>query len=61
METNAAFVIPKHEDDEFEIHSGSQSHSSNQEKVAEVLGIENNKVVSRVKRMGGSFWWKRNK
>ncbi|RIB16803.1 hypothetical protein C2G38_2188937 [Gigaspora rosea] len=35
METNAALVIPKHKDDEFEIHSGSQSHSSIQEKVAE--------------------------
>ncbi|CAG8558441.1 4013_t:CDS:2, partial [Gigaspora rosea] len=46
METNAALVIPKHKDDEFEIHSGSQSHSSIQEKVAEVLGIENNKVAT---------------
>ncbi|KAF0560333.1 putative xanthine dehydrogenase [Gigaspora margarita] len=46
METNVALVIPKHEDDEFEVHSGAQDPFEIQEKVAEVLGIANNKVVT---------------
>ncbi|CAG8727867.1 20234_t:CDS:10, partial [Dentiscutata erythropus] len=61
METNSALVIPKHEDDEFEVHSGTQNPSSIQEKVAGVLGITNNKVVSRVKRVGGAFGGKETK
>ncbi|RIB14474.1 xanthine dehydrogenase [Gigaspora rosea] len=60
METNVALVIPK-EDDEFEVHSGTQNPAETQYKVAEVLGITANKVTCRVKRVGGAFGGKETK
>ncbi|CAG8450196.1 3393_t:CDS:10 [Diversispora eburnea] len=54
-ETNAALVIPKPEDNEFEIHSSSQAPTAVQKDCASVLGIAANKVVCRVKRIGGGF------
>ncbi|CAG8771433.1 14429_t:CDS:10, partial [Gigaspora margarita] len=60
METNASLVIPK-EDDEFEVHSGCQNPAAPQERIADVLGISANKVISRVKRVGGSFGGKESK
>ncbi|CAG8678614.1 1637_t:CDS:2, partial [Scutellospora calospora] len=55
METNVALVIPKNEDNEFEIHTSTQNLNATQEKVAGVLGIAANKIVCRAKRVGGSF------
>ncbi|RIB14481.1 molybdopterin binding aldehyde oxidase/xanthine dehydrogenase [Gigaspora rosea] len=60
LETNAALVIPK-EDDEFEIHSGTQSLASTQGNIARVLGIAANKVTCQVKRVGGAFGGKETK
>ncbi|CAG8545594.1 29996_t:CDS:10, partial [Gigaspora margarita] len=60
METNTAFIIPK-EDDEFEVHSGTQVPTSTQGNIAEVLGIAANKVTCRVKRVGGAFGGKETK
>ncbi|CAG8744209.1 11711_t:CDS:2, partial [Cetraspora pellucida] len=61
METNVSLVIPKKENDEFEIFSSTQNVSGTQNKVAESLGIPANKVVSRVKRVGGAFGGKETK
>ncbi|CAG8812762.1 37088_t:CDS:2, partial [Racocetra persica] len=44
METNVALVIPKNENDEFEIFSSTQNPSAVQIKVAELLGIAANKI-----------------
>ncbi|CAG8659138.1 915_t:CDS:10, partial [Gigaspora rosea] len=54
METNAAFIIPK-EEEEFEVHSGTQNPTQTQRNIAEALGIAANKVTCRVKRVGGAF------
>ncbi|KAK8381248.1 hypothetical protein O3P69_008249 [Scylla paramamosain] len=55
METNAHIAIPKGEDGEMEIISTTQNPSETQLAVAKALGVANNKVVCRVKRLGGGF------
>lgn len=55
METNAHIAIPKGEDGEMEIISGTQNPTAVQLEVAHALGVAANKVVCRVKRMGGGF------
>ena len=53
LETNACLAIPKPENGEMEIWSSTQNPSETQTYVAQVTGVQANKVVSRVKRMGG--------
>ena len=55
LETNAALAIPKPEDGEMEIWSSTQNPTETQAYVAAVTGVENNKIVSKVKRLGGGF------
>jgi len=55
LETNACVVVPKPEDGEIEIFSSTQNPSETQAYVAQVCGVAANKVVTRVKRMGGGF------
>ncbi|EMC95084.1 hypothetical protein BAUCODRAFT_577650 [Baudoinia panamericana UAMH 10762] len=55
LETNAALAIPKPEDGEMEIWSSTQNPSETQAYVAQVTGVAANKVVSKVKRLGGGF------
>ncbi|KAF2666796.1 xanthine dehydrogenase [Microthyrium microscopicum] len=55
LETQACVVIPKPEDGEMEIFSGTQNPSETQAYVAQVTGVAANKVVCRVKRIGGGF------
>lgn len=55
LETNACVAIPKPEDGEMEIWSSTQNPSETQAYVAQVTGVAANKVVSRVKRLGGGF------
>ncbi|RIB27564.1 putative xanthine dehydrogenase HxA [Gigaspora rosea] len=55
LETQATLIIPKIEDKEFEIHSSTQNPTETQIVVASVLGIDANKIVCRVKRIGGGF------
>ncbi|KAF1989007.1 xanthine dehydrogenase [Aulographum hederae CBS 113979] len=55
LETNACVVVPKPEDGEIEVFSSTQNPSETQTYVAQVCGVDANKVVSRVKRMGGGF------
>ncbi|KAL1381978.1 xanthine dehydrogenase/oxidase [Phyllosticta capitalensis] len=55
LETHACVVIPKHEDGEMEVWSSTQNPTETQSYVAQVTGVQANKIVSRVKRMGGGF------
>lgn len=55
LETNACVVVPKPEDGEMEVWSGTQNPSETQAYVAQVTGVQANKIVSKVKRMGGGF------
>ncbi|XXG97787.1 hypothetical protein Hte_004100 [Hypoxylon texense] len=55
LETNACVCIPKPEDGEMEIFSSSQNPNESQAYAAKILGVQANKVVSRVKRLGGGF------
>ena len=55
LETNACVVVPKPEDGEMEVFSSTQNPSETQAYVAQVTGVALNKVVTRVKRLGGGF------
>lgn len=55
LETNATLAIPKPEDGEMEIWSSTQNPTETQAYVAQVTGVANNKIVSKVKRLGGGF------
>ena len=55
LETNCCLIVPKLEDNEFEVFSSTQNPSEIQAEVASVLGIPRNRVVCRVKRLGGGF------
>ena len=55
LETNACLVVPKPEDGEIEIFSSTQNPSETQTYVAQVAGVATNKVICRVKRLGGGF------
>ncbi|PGH27251.1 xanthine dehydrogenase [Polytolypa hystricis UAMH7299] len=55
LETQACVVIPKPEDGEMEVWSSTQNLSETQAYVARVTGVAENKVVAKVKRLGGGF------
>ncbi|KAK2736593.1 hypothetical protein FQN57_000710 [Myotisia sp. PD_48] len=55
LETQACVVIPKPEDGEMEVFSSTQNPTETQAYVAQVTGVAENKVVCRVKRLGGGF------
>ncbi|KAK6826067.1 hypothetical protein PG987_013561 [Apiospora arundinis] len=55
LETNACLCIPKPEDGEMEIWTSSQNPNESQIFAARILGVQANKVVARVKRLGGGF------
>ncbi|KAH1637991.1 hypothetical protein KXX39_006100 [Aspergillus fumigatus] len=55
LETQACVAIPKPEDGEMEVWSSTQNPTETQTYVAQVTGVAANKVVSRVKRLGGGF------
>lgn len=55
LETQAVLVVPKGEDGELDVTCSTQNPSEVQQVVAEVLGLPANRVVCRVKRMGGGF------
>ncbi|KAL0969405.1 hypothetical protein UPYG_G00227010 [Umbra pygmaea] len=55
LETNAIVAVPKGEDGEMELYVSTQSPSKTQCLVAKALGVPENRVVVRVKRMGGGF------
>ncbi|ROT35210.1 xanthine dehydrogenase [Sodiomyces alkalinus F11] len=55
LETQAALVVPKPEDGEMEIFSSTQNANETQVFAARMCGVQANKVVVRVKRLGGGF------
>lgn len=55
LETQACIAVPKPEDGEMEIWSSTQNPAETQAYVAQVTGVAANKIVAKVKRMGGGF------
>lgn len=55
LETNASVVIPKPEDGEMEVYASTQNPTETQTYVAQVCDVAANKVVCKVKRLGGGF------
>ncbi|KAI8266070.1 Xanthine dehydrogenase [Colletotrichum sp. SAR11_239] len=55
LETQASLVVPKPEDGEMEVFSGTQNANETQVFVARMTGVAANKIVVRVKRLGGGF------
>ncbi|KAA6414390.1 MAG: xanthine dehydrogenase [Lasallia pustulata] len=55
LETQACVVIPKPEDGEMEVWSSTQNPTETQSYIAQVTGVQANKVVAKVKRLGGAF------
>uniref|UniRef100_A0A3B5M2R5 Xanthine dehydrogenase n=1 Tax=Xiphophorus couchianus TaxID=32473 RepID=A0A3B5M2R5_9TELE len=55
LETNVTLAVPREEDGEMELFISSQSPSDSQSFVAKALGVPANRVLVRVKRMGGGF------
>ena len=51
----ATVAIPRGENEELEIWTSSQNPTVTQLVVAKTLGIPANRVIVRVKRMGGGF------
>ncbi|KAI5791665.1 Molybdopterin-binding domain of aldehyde dehydrogenase-domain-containing protein [Peziza echinospora] len=54
LETNACIATPK-ENGEMEVLSSTQNTNETQANVARVLGVPSNRVVAKVKRLGGGF------
>ncbi|XP_077989770.1 xanthine dehydrogenase/oxidase-like [Glandiceps talaboti] len=55
LETNACIAIPNGEDGEMEIISSTQNLTATQKVAAKVLGVPENRIVCKVKRIGGGF------
>ncbi|XP_018588995.1 xanthine dehydrogenase/oxidase isoform X1 [Scleropages formosus] len=55
LETNCTLAVPRGEDGEMEMFVSTQSTSKTQMLVAKALGVPANRIVCRVKRMGGGF------
>ncbi|OCT77525.1 hypothetical protein XELAEV_18028617mg [Xenopus laevis] len=55
LETNCSIAVPKEEDGEIELFVSTQNATKTQNFVAKALGVSSNKIVVRVKRMGGGF------
>ncbi|KAM9820644.1 xanthine dehydrogenase/oxidase [Neosynchiropus ocellatus] len=55
LETNVTLAVPRREDNEMELFVSTQAATKTQSSVAKVLGIPANRVLVRIKRMGGGF------
>uniref|UniRef100_A0A4W3HK49 Xanthine dehydrogenase n=1 Tax=Callorhinchus milii TaxID=7868 RepID=A0A4W3HK49_CALMI len=55
LETHCTVAVPKGEDGEMELFVSTQAPSNTQLLVAEALGVPSNRIVCRVKRLGGGF------
>ncbi|XP_070578679.1 xanthine dehydrogenase/oxidase-like [Ptychodera flava] len=55
LETQASIAIPKNEDGEMEIISSTQNPTGTQVFTSTCLGVPANRIVCKVKRMGGGF------
>ncbi|GJQ84033.1 ry [Trypoxylus dichotomus] len=61
FETQAVIVVPKKEDDEIDIYCSTQHPTEISTLVSRVLGIPQNRIITKVKRMGGGFGGKESK
>ncbi|XP_063775025.1 xanthine dehydrogenase/oxidase isoform X2 [Pseudophryne corroboree] len=55
LETNCCIAVPKGEDGEMELFASTQNTTEAQLCAARALGVPSNRIVVRVKRMGGGF------
>ncbi|XP_066474776.1 xanthine dehydrogenase/oxidase [Tiliqua scincoides] len=55
LEAHCTIAVPKGEDGEMELFVSTQNLTKTQEFVANALGVPSNRIVVRVKRMGGGF------
>lgn len=55
LETNAVIAIPKGEHGEMEVIASTQNPTKTQMIIAKALGVPANRIVCKVKRMGGGF------
>ncbi|XP_044163721.1 xanthine dehydrogenase/oxidase-like isoform X2 [Acropora millepora] len=55
LETQASIAVPKGEDGEMELFVSTQNPTLTQLLVARALGVPQNRIVVRTKRMGGGF------
>lgn len=55
LETNSHLAVPKGEEGELELFSSTQNPTESQKLVAKALGVPENRIVVRVKRLGGGF------
>ncbi|XP_078504361.1 xanthine dehydrogenase/oxidase-like [Lissotriton helveticus] len=55
METQCAIAVPKGEDGEMELYVSTQDPKCVQAGIAKALGVPANRIVVRVKRLGGGF------
>lgn len=55
FETNACLVVPGESGGELTIYASTQNANSTQEWAAHVLGVPANRIVCKVKRLGGGF------
>ncbi|XP_056424495.1 xanthine dehydrogenase/oxidase isoform X4 [Hyla sarda] len=55
LETNCCIAVPKGEDGEMELFASTQNTTETQHFAAHALGVPANRIVVRVKRMGGGF------
>ncbi|KAJ8291157.1 hypothetical protein GJAV_G00022040 [Gymnothorax javanicus] len=55
LETHCTLAVPKGEDGEMELFVSTQAITKTQQLVAKALGVPANRIVCRVKRMGGGF------
>ncbi|XP_060529120.1 xanthine dehydrogenase isoform X2 [Cylas formicarius] len=61
FETQAVIAVPKAEDGEIELYSSTQHPSEVAALVAEALETQQNKIICKVKRIGGGFGGKESK
>ncbi|XP_037384165.1 xanthine dehydrogenase/oxidase isoform X1 [Talpa occidentalis] len=55
LETHCSIAVPKRESGEMELFVSTQNPTKTQTFVANLLGVPENRIVVRVKRMGGGF------
>ncbi|EGX47998.1 hypothetical protein AOL_s00081g325 [Orbilia oligospora ATCC 24927] len=55
LETQACVAIPKLEDGEMEVWSSTQNPTETQAYAAQITGVSANRIVAKVKRLGGGF------
>lgn len=55
METNCTLAVPKGEDGEMELFASTQNPTETQVLAATALGVPSNRILVRVKRLGGGF------